>query len=186
MSARQAREAMALIDCGRKRLHFAETKMNRHSSRSHAVCLVSVERIVKSERSGVGALTSRSRVPPPIAEEEEEEGSASPSKTASTMIADDETAADEAESQVELERALAGEKGEVSVKGRLTIVDLAGSERIKKTGAEGGDVPQTQTHAPGIARRESANLTKLCSGRSIRDTCKQPSHQPPSIGLLVV
>lgn len=40
-------DVFRLLAFGRKRLHFAETKMNRHSSRSHAVCTLSVERIVR-------------------------------------------------------------------------------------------------------------------------------------------
>ena len=39
-------ELFELLAFGRQRLHFAETRMNRHSSRSHAVCVVTVQRTV--------------------------------------------------------------------------------------------------------------------------------------------
>jgi hypothetical protein len=43
-----APEVLSLVAFGRRRLHFAETKMNRHSSRSHAIAMVNVERLVRA------------------------------------------------------------------------------------------------------------------------------------------
>ncbi|KAL3893605.1 MAG: hypothetical protein SGPRY_014113, partial [Prymnesium sp.] len=134
-----AAEALTLIECGRKRLHFAETKMNRHSSRSHACCLVSVERVVKKGRGrGKALLPSASRVPAPVAEESEV------LCASFSGLAEEDAQAEEAKTQLELERALAQEQGEVSVRARLTMVDLAGSERVKKTGAEGSTLAEAQ------------------------------------------
>ncbi|KAL1522965.1 hypothetical protein AB1Y20_017929 [Prymnesium parvum] len=130
-----AREALMLLDIGRKRLHFAETKMNRHSSRSHACCLVSVERVVKKGR----ARALASRVPPPV-----DEGSVVVSGLSFNGLVEEDAAEDEAKAQRELQLALAQEQGEVTVRARLTIVDLAGSERVKKTGAEGNTLAEAQ------------------------------------------
>ncbi len=47
--AASAAELLELLAFGRQRLRFAETRMNRHSSRSHAVCLVTVQRTVGAE-----------------------------------------------------------------------------------------------------------------------------------------
>lgn len=113
--------------------------MNRHSSRSHACCLVSVERVVKKGRGrGKALLPSASRVPAPVAEESEV------LCASFSGLAEEDAQAEEAKTQLELERALAQEQGEVSVRARLTMVDLAGSERVKKTGAEGSTLAEAQ------------------------------------------
>jgi hypothetical protein len=43
---------MELLNRGRKKLIFAETKMNRQSSRSHAICFITTECIVATEGGG--------------------------------------------------------------------------------------------------------------------------------------
>eukprot|EP00040_Diaphanoeca_grandis_P023139 m.125350 g.125350 ORF g.125350 m.125350 type:complete len:907 (-) comp29127_c1_seq4:117-2837(-) len=43
-------EITTLLTKGRRRLVVAETKMNRHSSRSHALCILSVERLLENNK----------------------------------------------------------------------------------------------------------------------------------------
>ncbi|KAK3714772.1 hypothetical protein QZH41_020013, partial [Actinostola sp. cb2023] len=52
---RTPNDVTALFATGRKRLVFAETKMNRHSSRSHAICQLKIERIDMPTRYGGNA-----------------------------------------------------------------------------------------------------------------------------------
>lgn len=173
-----AAEALSLIECGRKRLVFAETKMNRHSSRSHAACLVGVERIVK--RGGgqrVGGLSAS--LLPSLAEEADDSACGGGGDQALGVISmgeivAEEAVAQEAASQLELERAIAQEHGEVSIKGRLTIVDLAGSERIKRTGAEGGTLAEVEI--PPIPSLPVPPLTRQPSFAPLHTISTRLSH----------
>jgi hypothetical protein len=49
---RSPKEVFSLLKLGRSRLIFAETKMNRNSSRSHAICFLTIERTMKSKNHG--------------------------------------------------------------------------------------------------------------------------------------
>jgi kinesin family protein 3/17 len=51
---RSRAEVQDLLDSGRDRLVFAQTKMNRESSRSHALCRITVERRDRVRGHGVG------------------------------------------------------------------------------------------------------------------------------------
>ena len=108
-------EVIELITLGRRRLHFAETRMNRHSSRSHAVCQLRVERTVRhAAEEGVGCGT----------------GSSSDGEAAAKLA---------------LSQALGATlSNEVAVSARLTLVDLAGSERVKRTEATGTTLHEAQ------------------------------------------
>ncbi|KXJ23526.1 kinesin-like protein 5 isoform X2 [Exaiptasia diaphana] len=57
---RSAEEVMSLIKSGKKRLIFAETRMNRLSSRSHSVCQITVERSLSHDSPRQGNSTSTS------------------------------------------------------------------------------------------------------------------------------
>jgi len=131
-------ETLDLLAVGRKRLHFAETKMNRHSSRSHACCLIKVERTV-----GRGAVTATGAAAADglITDDDQE--------SADVPIGEIDAAADEADERAAAKLALsqaldATAGGEVAVSARLTLVDLAGSERIKRTGASGATLAEAQ------------------------------------------
>ena len=47
-------EVIALLAKGRRRLVVAETKMNRQSSRSHALCFISIECLLEKDKGGKG------------------------------------------------------------------------------------------------------------------------------------
>ena len=130
-------DVLDLLAFGRTRLHFAETRMNRHSSRSHAVCVIKVERTVggpvAAELSSVLAADSQ-RTDGIEGLRAGEDGAA---HMAAVEAASDE-ADERAAAQLALSHALdATSGGEVAVSARLTLVDLAGSERVKRTGASG-------------------------------------------------
>lgn len=138
--AHSASELLELLAFGRQRLHFAETRMNRHSSRSHAVCIVTVQRTVGAKAAPAASGDSQgegSQRAVPVLPGASECGEA-PTGSISAI----EAAADEAEERAAADRALSmaierGKGSEVAVSARLTLVDLAGSERIKRTGAVG-------------------------------------------------
>ena len=98
---------LSVISNGRKRLVYAETEMNKHSSRSHAVLMIKVQRHNRSD------VVRRERLDKEAGAFEEgafEEG------------ADGEEAG--------------GRENPVVLRGRqgiLSIIDLAGSERVKKS-----------------------------------------------------
>lgn len=95
---------------GRKRLVYAETMMNKHSSRSHCILQLKVNRL---PRAAVGAAAADATVlDTAVAGAAAEEGTPG--------------AAPDPQS-VEL----------MQQQGLLTIVDMAGSERVKKSRAEG-------------------------------------------------
>ena len=106
-------ELLELLAFGRKRLHFAETKMNRHSSRSHAVCIVTVQRTV-----GAKAV--------PAAATGESQSEAVDDGDAPDAVGAIDAAADEADVRAAAERALSqalkrGKGREVAVSARLTL-----------------------------------------------------------------
>lgn len=110
-------ELLELLAFGRSRLHFAETRMNRHSSRSHAVCMITVQRTVGAKASPTATGESERAEAPdkiePVAERLAESHSAGP-------LAAIEAAAEEEEERAAAERALsqaveAGEGSEVAV-----------------------------------------------------------------------
>ncbi|KAK3723818.1 hypothetical protein QZH41_019496, partial [Actinostola sp. cb2023] len=143
---RTPNDVTALFATGRKRLVFAETKMNRHSSRSHAICQLKIERIDMPTRYGVydahaytmtsdsfGDLTF-SGLSSPIT------GYHSDGSTSSEIPPYfDYEEDDDVYSKVHTLT-----KGASTVRGRIFICDLAGSERIKKTKAQGERLQEAQ------------------------------------------
>ncbi|KNE72889.1 hypothetical protein AMAG_17126 [Allomyces macrogynus ATCC 38327] len=57
-AVRSINDVNAMLQLGQSRLIFAETKMNRHSSRSHAICFLTVER-APNRAFGLAASMSR-------------------------------------------------------------------------------------------------------------------------------
>ncbi|KAJ3365665.1 hypothetical protein GGF31_008470 [Allomyces arbusculus] len=57
-AVRSINDVNAMLQLGQSRLVFAETKMNRHSSRSHAICFLTVER-APNRAFGLAASMSR-------------------------------------------------------------------------------------------------------------------------------
>eukprot|EP00965_Chrysotila_dentata_P105079 3471039-Pleurochrysis_carterae.AAC.1 len=129
----EPKEVLDLLAFGRKRLVFAETKMNRHSSRSHAVCIVKVDRNASKEAP---KLLETSKTQSATSADQDDRTSLSLAGLQNAEWEEEEAEA-AAAAQDELEQVLATEPGEVALSGKLTLVDLAGSERVKKTDASG-------------------------------------------------
>ena len=108
---------LSVISNGRKRLVYAETEMNKHSSRSHAVLMIKVQRHNRSD----------------VVNQEKKEAEAAEAEATSSG----DEGGDEREH--ESKKTEAGAAG-VLFKGRqgiLSIIDLAGSERVKKSKSSG-------------------------------------------------
>ena len=65
MQLESAADALRVFSEGANRLKFSSTKLNRHSSRSHAVCFVNLTRRVKGAGGRGAAVVSRGVAPPP-------------------------------------------------------------------------------------------------------------------------
>jgi len=111
---RSASEALSLLAFGKKRLIFAETKMNRTSSRSHSVFQLAIEKTPKKEKNVIEQIESK-HMKAPIHNKKKE--------SVVKMVGWDE---------------------DVIVKGKIHLCDLAGSERIKKTHAVGERLCEAQ------------------------------------------
>jgi hypothetical protein len=155
--------------------------MNRHSSRSHAVCTVKVERTVgpqetpQDDHSDIAvAAEGETRADGAAGADGEECDSAdgAGSSGAAGMRAVEAEAEERAKASAALSHALSASAGEVAVSARLTLVDLAGSERVKRTAASGA----TFTEAKNI------NLSLLELGNVIHalSEASSTSHEPPS------
>ncbi|XP_065071164.1 kinesin heavy chain-like [Rhopilema esculentum] len=113
---RSPAEALALIAFGKRRLVFAETKMNRTSSRSHSVFQLSIEKAPKKEKHTTEENTYKDLR----------------SKKSSTKRTPESV----------MERM--GLDEDVIIKGKIHLCDLAGSERVKKTCASGERLSEAQ------------------------------------------
>ena len=105
---------LSVISNGRKRLVYAETEMNKHSSRSHAVLMIKVQRHNRSDVVRKEKLDAERR-----GETDEEDD------------VQDHPGRREHEN---------GESSSMLLRGRqgvLSIIDLAGSERVKKSKSSG-------------------------------------------------
>ncbi|XP_066911312.1 kinesin heavy chain-like isoform X2 [Clytia hemisphaerica] len=114
---RSPSEVLQYIANGKKKLVFAETKMNRTSSRSHAVLQMVIERTMKDDVTGV---------------DKQDEQTKTPSQDIANPNQDDS----------ELDLNAFGK--DVIIRGKIHICDLAGSERIKRTGASGDRLNEAQ------------------------------------------
>ena len=179
--ARSMSEVLELIHFGRTRLHFAETRMNRHSSRSHAVCVVTVQRTVganaeptateKADPAATGEVT-------PLGGSSAVNARSTDAGEASSSILDIEAVADEVEEIAAADRALSqalesGRGSEVAVSARLTLVDLAGSERIKRTGAVGATLAEAQKI--NLSLLELGNVIATLSDQATAKERRRPS-----------
>eukprot|EP00736_Rhodelphis_marinus_P006685 Rmarinus@m.24162 len=129
-----------LLDEGRKRLVFAETKMNRQSSRSHALCMFVVEKTrqrLVNIAPDVGATEDVTDGHDHALEAapDSSEGPENPSEPFSrgTDLNDD---SDDDEGDIL--------KDDMLLRGKLTLCDLGGSERVKKTEASGDRLSEAQ------------------------------------------
>lgn len=116
---RSPAEVLQYISNGKKKLVFAETKMNRMSSRSHAVFQMVIERTRKNDIEEED--NDSSKVPVPTNGSETQE------------VSDDD-------GELDLDEYCK----DVIIRGKIHICDLAGSERIKKTGASGDRLNEAQ------------------------------------------
>ena len=111
---------LSVISNGRKRLVYAETNMNKHSSRSHAVLMI---KVVRHSRSEVSSQRKKQQ------QQQQADGNDAPTSpsggTPSSLVRQDSTADRNAAKLLR------------SKQGILSVVDLAGSERVKKSRSEG-------------------------------------------------
>jgi len=109
--------ALELLNKGRKELVIAETKMVRHSSRSHAIFQLSIERRLDPMSHQREHVTSKSLSSEPVRSRHSDGGN---------------------ESEIEENgmNCMTLEE-DIILKGKFDICDLAGSERLGKTMAEG-------------------------------------------------
>jgi hypothetical protein len=178
--ARNESEVTALLERGKSRLIFSETKMNRHSSRSHAICMINVER--SSARNGLNSsiasrasfhtlptslstsnigLATRNNSPKPFL---------SAAMRNKSLFSSNDTV-DENPSDEELDMSFSSTTpadDEMMVRGRLTLCDLAGSERIKKTLATGQQ----------LSEAKEINLSLLELGNVIQALAESKKHIP--------
>lgn len=133
------KEVFELVKLGRSRLIFAETKMNRASSRSHAICFLTIEKTFKKIDKQEGTVTSEV----PTVSDEKAEGTSAASQDLYGDVEDDDYGdLDQANNSETSDVLHSG--NDILVRGRLTICDLAGSERIKKTHATGDRLSEAQ------------------------------------------
>ncbi|XP_047128724.1 centromere-associated protein E isoform X3 [Hydra vulgaris] len=139
------KEVLNLLKVGKQRLVFAETKMNRASSRSHAICQLKIlkERVISANNSP-NEVSSPSLVKTPDTDDidddlyENDPLGGSMNSSYQSLIEDDDDFDDIANQVTDLE------DGVTSIRGKMYICDLAGSERIKKTQAAGERLQEAQ------------------------------------------
>lgn len=119
---------MEMLKRGQRKLVFAETKMNRQSSRSHAICFITTECVVPTEKATEGSI------PRPTTLSAKGVGSASASGDGSGSKSKGKGATQKGGGASKDEK-----KKQLKVRGKITLCDLAGSERVKKTGNVDGD-----------------------------------------------
>ncbi|KAL1526132.1 hypothetical protein AB1Y20_014860 [Prymnesium parvum] len=157
---RSEEEALQLIEQGYKQLIFGSTKMNRHSSRSHAICMLTVTRRhakgpPSSMSRGGSRLSSPDMGAAPSLDQLMHETSPSDKQSDAATAAHDDFEADEAyaafldvpnDDPAELTRRSVDTLARtlenaatthIMTTARLTICDLAGSERVGRAGACG-------------------------------------------------
>ncbi|XP_057306892.1 kinesin-like protein KIF15 isoform X3 [Hydractinia symbiolongicarpus] len=137
------KEVLNLLKVGKRRLVFAETKMNRASSRSHAICQL---KILK-ERVGADNTSQRNSPcygikTPDFSDEEEYYDSHD--QLGHSIDASYQSLIDDNDDEDVLSNVTQLEDGVTSVRGKIYICDLAGSERIKKTKASGERLQEAQ------------------------------------------
>ncbi|XP_028403187.1 kinesin-like protein KIN-5A [Dendronephthya gigantea] len=139
-------EVYSLMELGKKRLIFAETKMNRTSSRSHSVCILSIERSSKhSDNAKTSSTSGKKQFDKKLHATLLSEGVESPAKMdlSKSVLSDEQYSSESDEEDDALTKMMAFNE-DVVLKGHLYICDLAGSERIKKTNAEGERLSEAQ------------------------------------------
>ncbi|XP_022784630.1 kinesin-like protein KIF15 isoform X2 [Stylophora pistillata] len=133
-------EICKLLKSGKKKLAIAETKMNRHSSRSHAVCLLKIERLSVPRRYG-GITDSFSSYESYYISGTSDTEYSSESGSVEGLGSSDHFDEDEEM----LSKISSQTYGLAAVRGKLYVCDLAGSERVKKTKAEGERLQEAQS-----------------------------------------
>ncbi|KAL9954875.1 hypothetical protein ACROYT_G042460 [Oculina patagonica] len=140
---KSAGDVFALLEIGKQHLVIAETKMVRHSSRSHSIMQLIIERRLKAHIANEkppsqGATT--------VTHEAVQESIMAVDETINNLIKE---LKQERKSHHKRERECLKElmekelnngnnfEGDLIVKGKINLCDLAGSERLTKTKAEG-------------------------------------------------
>ncbi|XP_022791929.1 kinesin-like protein KIF15 [Stylophora pistillata] len=140
---RSPSEVLHLLAVGKKRLIFAETKMNRNSSRSHSVCQLTIERTLNKNKMNAEGIAKHG------ANGRDSRDGLVPSKTSSDHEDSGEdldagaSEANDNEEDESLAKMVAFDD-DVLIRGRIYLCDLAGSERLKKTQAEGERLSEAQ------------------------------------------
>ena len=117
---------MELLKRGQRKLVFAETKMNRQSSRSHAICFITTECVVPTEKATEGSIPRPTSTSTSTSSTGKKGGKRKGASKGGGAGGDEGKDAD-------------GKKKQLKVRGKITLCDLAGSERVKKTGNVEGD-----------------------------------------------
>ncbi|KAJ7328532.1 hypothetical protein OS493_024448 [Desmophyllum pertusum] len=172
---RSPTEVLNLLAVGKKRLVFAETKMNRNSSRSHSVCQLAIERTLNKSKLHTDGASKHANVREP-----KEVLVASGGKGSEDSEEDLEAEASEENGEAEDDSfaKMVAFDDDVLIRGRIYLCDLAGSERLKKTQAEGERLSEAQ-HInssllearecnPSVSRREedSCPISKFHSHKA--------------------
>ncbi|XP_020614305.1 kinesin-like protein FLA10 [Orbicella faveolata] len=139
---RSPSEVLNLLTVGKKRLVFAETKMNRNSSRSHSVCQMTIERTLNKNKiltEGTSKHGANVRDP----KEGLEAGS---SKNSEDLEVDSlaEVTEENGDTEDDSFAKMVAFDDDVLIRGKIYLCDLAGSERLKKTHAEGERLSEAQ------------------------------------------
>ncbi|XP_068729598.1 centromere-associated protein E-like isoform X2 [Montipora capricornis] len=140
---KSAGDVFALLEIGKQNLVIAETKMVRHSSRSHSIMQLIVERRLKAH---IVNEKPQSQSETPVSHEAVQESIMAVDETINNLIKE---LKQERKSHHKHERECLKElmekelnngnnfEGDLIVKGKINLCDLAGSERLTKTKAEG-------------------------------------------------
>lgn len=167
-------EVFELIKQGRSKLVIAETKMNRTSSRSHAICYLTVERSTRKDGTSGDDYVKQATPEELAANQKGEQIDLFSTNTASEVddkneefiIEDDETG--KPTRHVNDVSEIISTSQDIMLRGRITICDLAGSERVKKTFASGALLTESQ----------QINLSLLELGNCISALASNKSHIP--------
>ncbi|XP_048586014.1 centromere-associated protein E isoform X2 [Nematostella vectensis] len=139
---KKADDVLALLEFGKRQLVMADTKMVRHSSRSHSIMQLIIERRLKAHI----CIEKAAGVKGPTSPESVHESIMAVDETINNLLKE---LKQDRKSMHRRERECLKElmekemddkhsfQGDVIVKGKINLCDLAGSERLTKTKAEG-------------------------------------------------
>ncbi|KAL7747824.1 hypothetical protein RI367_006759 [Sorochytrium milnesiophthora] len=162
LPVRTPEQVFSAIELGRSRLVVAETKMNRQSSRSHAICSITIERCCVPPAAPRPLSQSRKSSQTFI-------GSTSSLQSADSQASLDGAVDEDASIHLLQQRVVdTFPEQDTIMRGKLTLCDLAGSERIKKTQASGHQLQEAK----------DINGSLLALGNVIQALSEQRQHIP--------